>query len=353
MNVDQEIINTLVRLQVQRRFAIVSQSRAERSTEMLIARMLGYEAPAERDVTEARKDKETARKAMFKRAATVRQTIEKVAKFNRKTGEFEFNIPKGLPAEIDENVVKAVVSAAAGRRAWDELRESVEKQMEVRAKQLPVWSWAKDVKGLGARGLAVIIGETRDINRYDSVAKLWKRCGLAVIDGKRQGRRTDPDEAIEHGYAPKRRAEIYAFLQDTMLRQQWRGADGLIRKALLQMPAVVAHCESKHIELKTLKGDPLMELAQQFGVEDIAGEPAGPYGEVYRRRREHTASRIEETADLPFSSPLKWTKTRCKNDATRIMAKAVIRDLWRVWHGQEPKGARIEWTRSNVKLAAD
>ena len=42
--------------------------------------------------------------------------------------------------------------------------------------------------------------------------------------------------------------------------------------------------------------------------------------------------------NLAASDRDKWTKGRCHNDARRIMSKALLRDLWRVWRGLPPRG---------------
>jgi len=59
-------------------------------------------------------------------------------------------------------------------------RKQLEKQMEELAETLPVWPWWESIRGLGALGLAKIVGEAGDLNLYDNPAKLWKRMGVAT-----------------------------------------------------------------------------------------------------------------------------------------------------------------------------
>lgn len=92
-----------------------------------------------------------------------------------------------------------------------------EKQLEKRAKQLPVWPWAESVRGLGALSLAQIIGETGNLSNYANPAKVWKRMGLAVIQGQRQRKTTDKELAIEMGYNPRRRSVIW-IVGDNLIR---------------------------------------------------------------------------------------------------------------------------------------
>lgn len=158
----------------------------------------------------------------------------------------------------------------------DQLRRVTERQMEELAETLPVARWRKKITGFGALGLAVIIAEAgNDLRRFPTVSKLWKRLGLAVIDGERQRRKTDPELALLHGYVPRRRAEMWT-LADSMFRHQWRG-----------------------------------------------GEAQGPYGEAYAKRRERTLVTHPE-----------WTKPHQRDDAKRVMFKALIADLWGAWHNK-------------------
>jgi hypothetical protein len=199
-------------------------------------------------------------------------------------------------------IMPSVITSAENRKAWIDLRETAEKKLAAQAKALPVYGFAESIKGLGAVGLGCLVAEAGiPLGEYRTVSGLWKRMGLAVFGDKRQQKCRDEDEAELHGYSPHRRAEVWAFCSDCMFRHQWRGAN------------------------------------------EETGEPArpnGPYGEVYAKRRAHTAPRVEATAHLSIKDPKKWTNGRCHNDARRIMSKALLRDLWRVWRGLPPRYAK-------------
>lgn len=98
-------------------------------------------------------------------------------------------------------------------------RKAVEKQLEKLAKSLPVYAtFTKPTKGLGAGGLALIIGETGDLSQYANPAKVWKRMGLAVINGERQRRVAgNADAALLHGYSSHRR-QIMWNIGDSMVK---------------------------------------------------------------------------------------------------------------------------------------
>lgn len=94
-----------------------------------------------------------------------------------------------------------------------EEQKAVEKQLVKLVRQLPVYPWAVSVKGFGDLSLAGIVGEcAAPIGEYKSVAAVWKRMGLGVIDGQRQRKiANDKAAAIEHGYNCQRRAVMWVI----------------------------------------------------------------------------------------------------------------------------------------------
>lgn len=292
-----QIIDDIRQLQRQRVFAIKSQSRCDRSCEAFIARYLGYASPREKIDD---KDAAKAGKALFAKAAAMRRQVEvefsgllsddpnnpapkkrrAVEKGGDALGGGGQLITDGQSEVAPSACVAIIVNSALSRRTWDKHRTAVEREMRRLAKSLPVYAWAAGVKGFGDLGLAIIVGETGDLWNYATKERVWKRLGLAVIDGERQQRRSNVEQAGAHGYSPRRRAEIWT-LADSMFRHQWRGAkDG-----------------------------------REAG-------PAGPYGEVYQKRKAHTATR-------------EWTLAHREQDARRVMTKALVEDLWKAWRRAE------------------
>lgn len=91
----------------------------------------------------------------------------------------------------------------------EQRRAAYEKEMARLVKKLPIYVWAKSVKGLGDVSLANIIGACGDVGTYKSVAAVWKRMGLAVIGGARQGnpgKSATADDWKAHGYNRRRRS---------------------------------------------------------------------------------------------------------------------------------------------------
>lgn len=273
------IVSQIVELQKIRRFCIKSQSRCDRSIESLIASALGYRPDQD----------EKDRKALFRRAGAIRRSVEK-------GGEGHADSDAHSRSALS-STLHLIPLSAASRKLWDDRRAEVEKKMARLAEQLPVFPFVQSVRGLGAKGFAVLVGEAGiPIGDYRTVSGLWKRLGLAVINGERQRKKSGAEDAAAHGYSPTRRSEVWAICSDSLFRAQWRGGD------------------------------------EDAGTE---AHPIGPYGEAYARRRAHTAPRVEATADLPKGDPAKWSKGRCHNDARRVMTKALLVDLWVAWRQAE------------------
>jgi hypothetical protein len=151
---------------------------------------------------------------------------------------------------------------------FSKVRKPIEKDLKEMAKSTPLWPWAESINGFGSLNLAAIIAEAGDdICTYRSVGGLWKRFGLAVIEGKRQRKVTDPELAELMGYNPSRRAVAYLL------------GDCLIKK-------------------------------------DNA------YVDIYRARKE-----------IELVNPDVKTKKHAHNRAARYMVKCVLRDVYRIAHG--------------------
>jgi hypothetical protein len=112
----------------------------------------------------------------------------------------------------------------AARDAIEVHRKACQKELIKATKSLPIAPWVDEVKGLGIASVAAVIGEVGDFHSYRNVAQVWKRMGLAVIGGKAQGKRTNAEEALLHGYNPRRRSEMHV-IGDCLVRARGPYAD--------------------------------------------------------------------------------------------------------------------------------
>ena len=128
----------------------------------------------------------------------------------------------------------------------------------------------------------MIIGEAGDLSNYGTVSRLWKRLGLAVINGERQRKKTSAEDAIAHGYNPRRRAEVWSCVGDPLFKHQSGRTD------------------------------------KETGL--VLRDP-GPYRIVYDR------------AKVAFLERGK-TKQHAHDHGMRLATKELLKDLWVMWQLQ-------------------
>ena len=170
----------------------------------------------------------------------------------------------------------------------DTAKAEIEKALAKLVKQLPVYGWAKAIPGLGDVSFAGILGECAiGPGEYRTVSALWKRMGLAVIDGGRQ-RRVLGAAALDHGYNAERRSLM------------WNVAASLIKA-----------------QLRSIKGDDGKKI-------EGSSYALGELGQVYLDRKAYLVAR---NATLETA----WTPAHIHNDAGRYMTKRLLRSLWQEW----------------------
>ncbi len=160
----------------------------------------------------------------------------------------------------------------AARVPLIEHRKIIEKQLASMAKELPIWEWSVGIRGLAALTLSSLVAEIGNPSGYSSVAKVWKRMGVAVMDGTRQGglgKLASADEWIRHGYVKRRRSVLWG-IGASLLRSQ---------KAT-----------------------------------------NGPFYEVYVTRKDYERSQHPE-----------FSKIQVHRRAQRYMEKRFLREMWKAW----------------------
>lgn len=190
-------------------------------------------------------------------------------------------VMKGKTLPGDDDLIDALAPFIAAIEYFDRSITPIEKHLEKLAKKLPIADWVNSVPGLGFGSVAAIVGEAGDLSAYPSVAGVWKRLGLAVIDGDgRQRKVADADRALAHGYNPERRSIVW-IMADSMSKTQRTWLDketGAVRK------------------------------------------PAGQYGEILETEK---AKALEKGL----------SKSHAENRGKRHMSKAVLRDMTLAWRG--------------------
>lgn len=195
----------------------------------------------------------------------------------------------------DSEWADLVNASVQSRAPFDVIEAKSLKTMTKLAESLPVWTeFGKDVRGFGAASLAVILAEAGDLSNYPKKGHLWKRLGVAVLDGVRQGglsKNAGAEAWIEHGYNRERRSMIWN-IGDTMLKAQ-------VRK---------------------VKDDVGEDTGERVAL--------GPYGQAYLDRKAY------ELARAPDMPPI-----QAHRRAQRYMEKRLLRNLWQAWRRDHVGGA--------------
>lgn len=118
------------------------------------------------------------------------------------------SMQNGKEHPMAESAHMACVGLLMARVPLEEQRKGYEKRLAKLGKELPIIHVCDDIKGVNSMTLASIVGECGDLSAYPSVAGVWKRAGLAVIQGERQ-RKKSGDAALLHGYSPERHAVFW------------------------------------------------------------------------------------------------------------------------------------------------
>jgi hypothetical protein len=243
--------------------------------------------------------------------SALKDRIRKARKAQDKAG---LSVEDTVAAMENQDII---IAAYLGREHWAILISKTEKSMKGLAKKLPIFTWAESVRGLGEIGIATIIGETGNLSKYATKERVWKRLGLAVIKGKRQGspgRGASAQDWIDHGYAKIRRSQSWK-INDALIRAQWRGAK--------------EDEDTGEITDGYALG-PYGELYAQQKVEEHRRNDAGEYA--------HVAAEIvldckaRRTKANPENLAGRLTKKHLDNKARRIVEKQLVEDMWREWN---------------------
>lgn len=69
------------------------------------------------------------------------------------------------------------------------MERAIERHMQKELKQHVLYEWFSQVEGVGPILATKLLSFIEDINRFNTVSKLWRYAGLAVMDGKAERRR--------------------------------------------------------------------------------------------------------------------------------------------------------------------
>jgi hypothetical protein len=192
---------------------------------------------------------------------------------------------------------------------YDEAEADIEKALKKLVRQLPVWeTWAKHVIGLSELGVATIVGEAGDLSDYPKKGHLYKRMGVALVDGIRQGGLSKDASAadwIEHGYNRERRARLYGFI-----------------------------------------GVPLIKCTAREATDKQDARDASPYREAYDKRKAYEVAKVE-AAGMSVVPAAKNTKAEADRYVSemcihrrsqRYMEQRLLKHILQAWKRADEMG---------------
>lgn len=213
-----------------------------------------------------------------------------------------------LPEELT-SIAKALTVEIATAKKMAEPAEIYQHQVELlmrkTARRFPVWeAWAKDVRGLSDLGLAIIIAEAGQLDKYPTHSKLWRRLGLAPFTKNGETRSCSmwrmkgglsSDDWTEVGYSPRRRASIFSQVGGSIIGGMGKGYRPLV---------------GEDIEQNT-------KLSH--------------YEKVFVHRLRYEAAR-DETMKRPDTKEGRESYSKvCAAKAQFYTEKRLLRDLWKAW----------------------
>lgn len=214
----------------------------------------------------------------------------------------------------------------AGMAPLEAAKVEREKVLAKLVKKLPIYAWAKGVGGLGDVSLAGIIGECGKFQpgEYRSVSALWKRMGMAVIEGERQ-RRVTGAAALDHGYNAERRSLMWN-IGCCLIKAQVRSEKDEKGKKIPGSEYAIGELGALYLSHKAA-------LA--------ARNEAGGFAQTAARAVERAKKAGSKPNDANLEGRI--TKPHLHNMAQRYIEKRLLRQLWQAWRGgQLELGAQIE-----------
>jgi hypothetical protein len=142
--------------------------------------------------------------------------------------------------EGDEHEIRSLImTTCLAVDGFDAQQAIYEKEMLTVAKRMPVAKWVAEPEqaGFGIMSLAVIIGETGDLNNYANPAKVWRRLGCAPYTkddvtlmgsswrsrgGKKTVTKLTAEDWTDFGYSPRRRSIAYV-IGENIIKQNGEG----------------------------------------------------------------------------------------------------------------------------------
>jgi hypothetical protein len=208
-------------------------------------------------------------------------------------GEDE-TIPEGFVVEIVEDL--------------EALEKKIFRQMKRTVKHHPAWEWLDGVKGMGPTLSTKILGLISDIEKFETISKLWSFSGYGLYDGKRQ----TPVKGEKLSYNRRLKTAVYL------------AGDSFIKS---RSPYRDLYDEAKVYYRRVKQLEPMDEVLSLDEVPDRE-TPDGKkeWDKLIKEANKATGAKNDEAV---------WSDGHVDNAARRKMVKVFLSHLWLVWREAE------------------
>ena len=224
---------------------------------------------------------------------------------------------RGFGLTADNAQVRAQQSIVDGLSAMEHRAELAMKR-QLRAH--PLHGWIKGTIGVGEKQAARLLAAIGDpywntlLDRPRTVSELWSYCGYRVVPGVRTP--TDARPNCDAGHINIPADPGHASTQGTCVGGEQSGGD-----PGREPPA--PHLVRAGVAVRRKKGQranwsSVAKMRAYLIAESCIKQARSPYRGLYEKRRAHTAVTRPD-----------WTAGHSHNDALRVVAKEVLKDLWR------------------------
>ena len=208
-------------------------------------------------------------------------------------------ILKAAREDVTHEYHMAIMPHSMAMEPLEQQRAMYEKELVKLVKQLPAYEFVKNMKGFGDLSFACIIGESGDLSKYSNPSKLWKRLGLAVMDGTRQGnpgKNATAEDWIAHGYSKQRRSVV------------WNAGNNMIGG--------------------------MGKFRPVYGENVDENDAYTPMQRLFANRARYEQQKLGFEIEQSKTGKESY-KFHAANRAKRYVEKRVVRDLWNFWNGKE------------------
>ncbi|MCH8146626.1 MAG: hypothetical protein IH987_01335 [Planctomycetes bacterium] len=199
----------------------------------------------------------------------------------------------------------------------------------------PVYEFVMSTIGL-SEACFVFLGCAPPMIEFGNVAKAWKYCGLAPGQKKEKGKKA--------GFSPRLKSHAIARLAKPCMKMNG-GRDKNGKKLPLSPYRPIYDMRRE----RTMFTHPPMREVE--GECEYCDE-ARAYTKKLRASKNFERERTTVAKDCSAFNGIHWTDGHRDADAMRVMAKAIVRDLWLVENGLPPRLAHSAPEQPPIQPAA-